>query len=103
MRSVANEAGALILEAPDYVQTRVLGAGTAESITVPAGAVYVNFGKPTAVDFFASYSGTAVVPGADVNDGTSNEQNPTLRRIVGITTISIISAGAAIVTASFYL
>jgi hypothetical protein len=89
------------LRAPAYIQVRVLAASTAESITVPTNAAFVAFSANC--DFYVSYdSDTAVVPGADVDDGTSNEMNPTVRYVPGLTSLSVISASACILTASFY-
>lgn len=93
------------LPAPDATQVmaRSLAASTAESITVPAGAKYVVFSATA--DFYANYSTTATVP-LDTTDGSASELNPTGRIVGGlipaISTISVISADACIVTASFY-
>jgi hypothetical protein len=99
MRSLSNENSSFILDAPDYTDAKLLAASTAEAFTVPAGANYVNFSSSG--DFYVNYSTTATVPG-DVTDGTASEYKPGLRCITGIATISIISAGTPIVTASFY-
>lgn len=89
------------LRYPGYIQARVLAASTAESITVPTNATFVVFSANC--DFYVSYDAdTAVVPSADVDDGTSNELNPTVRYVGGLTTLSVISATACILTASFY-
>lgn len=88
------------LPAPDYVCARVLAAGAAESITVPANARYAVFSKTG--DFYAKYSGAAAVP-TDTDDGTASELNPTIRDVTGVATISIISAGTPIVTVAFYV
>lgn len=90
------------LKRPDYVCARALTANVAEQITVPAGAAFVVFGAN--VDFFAAYGAnpTAVVPGADVDDGTSNEMNPISRVVAGDAKISVISASNGILTASFW-
>lgn len=89
------------LRAPQYIQARILAANTAESITVPTNARFVVFAANC--DFYVSYDAdTAVVPSADVDDGTSNEMNPTVRYIPGLTSLSVISASACILTATFY-
>lgn len=91
---------------PTYVSARLLGASVAESITVPAGAAYVRLAATA--DTFYSFSGAATVPG-DIDDGSACElmkaQGEAEWLIVppGATTISVISAGTPIVTASFYL
>lgn len=89
------------LRAPAYIQARVLAASTAESITVPTNATFVAFSANC--DFYVSYdSDTAVVPGADVDDGTSNELNPTVRYIAGLSSLSVISPTTCVITAAFY-
>lgn len=89
------------LRAPAYINARVLAANVAESISVPTYASFVLFSANC--DFYASYDAdTAIVPNADVDDGTSNELNPTVRYVPGLTSISVISASACILTASFY-
>lgn len=89
------------LRAPDYVDARVLAANTNETVTVPTGAAFVVFSAN--VDFYASYDGDdAAVPSGDVTDGSSNEMNPTVRYIAGITEIDIIAAEAGIVTMAFF-
>ena len=95
----------LALRAPDYVDTRVFAAATAEAHAVPTGGVYVVF--KANVDFYVRYnaaaSGTAAaVPAADVTDGSGCEMNPAIRFIGGIAELSIIPSGAGIVTMAFY-
>lgn len=90
------------LRYPGYIQARVLAANTAESITVPTNARYVVF-SGNCPDYYVSYDAdTAIVPNADVDDGTSNEYAPTVRFISGLTSLSVISPTACILTASFY-
>lgn len=95
--------GSLAIRPPAYVNSRALAAGVAEQISVPATATHVLL-QATA-DFYAAYgtNPTAVVPG-DVDDGTSNELNPTMRYLgYGQNAkISVISAATCIVTASFW-
>ena len=85
---------------PTYVLARSLAANTAESMTVPTDAKYVLFASTG--NFHVSYTTTATVPG-DTTDGTACELNPELRNIAGVTTISVISSAACIVTAAFYV
>jgi hypothetical protein len=99
MRSLSNEHNSFILDAPDYTDSKLLAASVAEAFTVPTDANYVNFSSSG--DFYVNYSTTATVPG-DIADGTASEYKPTLRRVTGVATISIISASTPIVTASFY-
>lgn len=90
----------LTLPFSNYVLTRVLAAGVAESFTVPAGAAVVVFSSNG--DFYANARGTAAVPAADVTDGSASELNPTSRACTPGGTISVISPYATIVTAAFY-
>lgn len=100
-----NDPGANPVDPPTYVSARVLAANTAESITVPAGAVYVRLAANA--DLYYSFAAAAVVP-VDTDDGTSNELlkqqgDAEYRKVPSVaTTLSVISAGVAIVTASFY-
>lgn len=99
--SVIQPQGAYALRVPAYVDHRVLAANTNETHTVPTGAKFVLFSATA--DFYASYDGdNAVVPNADVTDGTGNELNPTVRYIEGVAEIDLISASACIVTMSFF-
>lgn len=99
MKQLTKARTEVILDWPDYVLNRTVAASTAESITVPTGAKYVNFSAN--VDFYANYTTTATVP-ADVTDGSASELNPTMRGIAGVTTISVISASAGQISAAFY-
>ena len=88
----------------DYVLSKTLAASVAESFGTPDGAEFVAFSSNS--DFYANYTTTATVP-ADVTDGTASELNPTIRRLrfqdgTVIGAISVISAGAAQITASYY-
>lgn len=89
------------LRAPAYINARVLAANVAESITVPTNGSFVIFSANC--DFYVSYdSDAAAVPAADVDDGTSNELNPNIRYVAGLTSISVISPTVCILTAAFY-
>lgn len=48
----------------------MLGAGTAESYTVPAGAKYALI--TSALPFYGCLSGTAVVPTGEITDGSGS-------------------------------
>lgn len=86
---------------PQSTMARALAASTAESITPPTGSRYVIFSAN--VDFFVNCYTTATVPG-DTTDGTASELNPSGYSFDSgeLPTISVISAAAGIVTASFY-
>jgi hypothetical protein len=87
----------------DCVNAVALAAATAESITVPATASIVRL--VATLDSYVKFTGTATVP-VDTVDGTASELMPAGKEqwyyIKGLT-ISVISAGTPIVTASFYL
>lgn len=87
-----------------YVLSKSLAASTAEAFAVPTvsgqKAEFVVFSSN--VDFYANPYATAVVPG-DVTDGSAPELNPVAYQIPkDVDNISVISASAGIVTASFY-
>lgn len=97
--------GSFALRSPDYVDVRFFAAATAEAHAVPTGGNYVVF--QGTVDFYVRYNATAgaataVVPAADVTNGTGGEMNPTVRYIAGIVEISVIPAVAGTVTMAFY-
>jgi len=83
----------------DWIDSRSLGIATAEVQTVPEGARFVLFASTT--DFYAKMNAAAAVP-ADVVNGTASELNPTMRKVIGVATIGLISPAASIVTMSFY-
>lgn len=94
------------LDNPDYVDNYVLAAGVAETVTIPHRATHAFFSANA--DFFAKYTGTATVPGADIVDGTGSELNPTVRTFPATvspaaqTTFSIISAAGGILSIAYY-
>ena len=87
----------------NYVDTRVLAANTAETHNVPSGARVVLFAATAA--FYAKPGAAAVVPAADVTDGTGAELSPvgwTLPANDRITQITMNAPAAAVVTLAFY-
>lgn len=105
-KHLAGDKNTDVVVASRYINTRALAANTAETETVPTGvtggtAAYVVF--KCDADFWVCWSGsTAVVPAADVTDGTGSELNPTERYIGGVTTYSIISASASSISMAYY-
>jgi len=102
---------ASFFEVSDYVNNKVLAANTAESETVPTGRS-VAVVTPTA-DLWITRSGTAVVPSADVSDGSGDILIPAgqsraldvvhLRgNLSAMTAISMISASACIVSIEWF-
>jgi len=98
-----------VIDAPDYIDYRVLGAAAAETHTVPAGAK-VCVVIPNA-DCYIKAS-AATTPAADVTDGTGQMYCPagaarvfpcaTGSRYISAGGFSIISAVACIVALEFY-
>lgn len=86
-----------------YVQARALAASTAETIIPPSWAKFVLFACTD--NFYVNYTTTASVPG-DTTDGSASELNPSMRRLIrngsAISSLSVISAGTPVCTASFY-
>ena len=69
-QTVPNSVSGSAVPFPDWVDTVVLGAGTAESYVVPAGAKYVLI--TSALPFYGRTSGTASVPTTETTDGTGS-------------------------------
>lgn len=100
VESVKNE-----ITAPTYVDNRVLAANTAESFTKPSGVQWLWIGSTDTV--YMRFDGSAaVVPGADVADGTGSMPllagNGLLFNVRGITSGSVISAGTSVVGLAWY-
>lgn len=101
--TVKQEDGSYALKVPTYCNRHDVAANTAESDTVPSvnsvKATYVFFAATAACqDFYVNYTTTAIVPAGDVTDGTAPDHNPTVRFILGTSTISIISPNACSIT-----
>lgn len=101
--------GSYAIRQATTIDAKVLAAGVAESETVPSITSNGTTGKAKTVlfastcDFYADVNGTAAVPSADVTNGSASELNPTVRYLGGdVTTISLISADACVITMSFY-
>lgn len=94
------------IQQADYIDARVLVAGVAESQAVPTGAKYVIINSiddnGASIGIYCLMDGTAVIPSTDVTDGTASEINPGIRYISGVSTISVISPVACVVTFMFY-
>ena len=86
-------------EAPTYVNAKSLAASTAESFTVPTGAVRVIFSATC--NFYANPTTTATVPG-DVTNGSASMLNPNGWGVRDVTTISVIAPTTCVITAAFY-
>ena len=84
-----------------YVDARVLGAGVAETVTVPSDAdfVIISSDQPS---YYIRKGGAAAVPAGDVTDGTAAAHNVAFREVERGTTFSVISPTAGIVTFEWY-
>lgn len=90
---------------PTYVNARALGAGVAESVTVPTGAKYVTVHTSIANTTYVQFDGTtATVPGDTTNGSSAMIIGPEGHTFIvdNIRTISVISSGAPVVTFAFY-
>jgi hypothetical protein len=91
-----------VIGVPMYINSYVLTASTAKTITPPAGARYCIFSSTG--NFLARYDGSAAtVPSSDITSGGGSEINPVARCIAGITSFSIISPNTPIVSIAFYM
>jgi hypothetical protein len=91
---------AYVLSPPGYINNYVLTANAAQNVTVPEGSGIAIFSGTA--DFYVNWRDTAVVPGANVTDGTGSELNPGARYTEGISMFSIIAPADAKVTIQFY-
>ncbi len=84
-----------------YVDNIVLAAATAETVTRPSGAVVAVFAADQ--DFYVDWDGgTAIVPSVDKTDGAGVELNPAAREMGDLSTISVISPNACVLTIAWY-
>lgn len=96
------------LHAPNYVNVTALGASSAVTLTIPAGAVLVEL-KASLVDVYVKWGSTGASTGA-ASDGTGSElvplQSAGIRRNIGstfaTTSISVISTAAGTLTQSWW-
>ena len=86
----------------NYVNSYLLAAATAETVTWPTGATHCNIVGVSGVDYYVS-TGTATVPAADATDGTASARNSAQRqRSEGEDGFSIISAAVTVITVEFW-
>lgn len=93
----------IMLEYPrmtTWVDNRVLAAGVAETVTVPASCNFMVFGSNAI--FYLRSGGAAAIPGADVTDGTGVAVSPSARRVTPAATFSLIAPAATIVSMECY-
>ncbi len=84
----------------DYNNAYVLVANTAQTVTVPSDVQYVSFAATG--NFYVSFTTTAVVPTVTDETGGVPELNPTIRRISGLGSFSVVSDSTPTVIVSFY-
>ena len=92
--------GLFAIDALAYKHHRVLAANTVETFAVPTDAKFVLFS--CTADFYVDFAATAAVPSADVTDGSGVDLNPTVRRLNGVTNISVISESGCKLTMIFF-
>jgi len=101
-RFYRNYAGDQTFAVPQgYVNSYLLTATTAKTITIPTGSRYVIFAA-TADIWVRIGTGTATIPVGDTTNGTGSELNPVCRWIEGETQMSVVSAYAAKISITFY-
>ena len=71
--------------------------------SIPARSKMVFFSASQGFDFYASLTGTAVVPSGDTTDGSANViLNPSVRSVSGATNISVATAGTGILVLEYF-
>ncbi len=112
MPDSTGHASTLVAPASRFITNHSLTASLAKTITVPAGANWVNF-SPAANLWVNFNGGNAVIPSADVTDGSGTYFNPPMMYIgpiyagggllyPALTTISVISDTTWVLTAMWY-
>jgi hypothetical protein len=83
---------------------RTLAADVAEYVNVPSNAKRVVFGSSGtfACRYNAAQAGTGAASFADATGGDTNEVNPTVRYLVGVTELSLIAKGDVYVSMTFF-
>lgn len=91
---------AFLRNPPTHVEARRLTASAAEMHSVPLGAAIVAFSATG--DFYARANAPAMVPSADVTDGSAAELNPTQWALDGVSSIGLIADTNTTVTMTYY-
>ena len=85
----------------DYVESVVLSAGTAQSVSVPAGAKFVMFSS--SADFWMKEGSTVAVRGATTTNGSGGELNPYIRKLNSdVRQVSVVAADTCHISIAFY-
>ena len=85
---------------PTYINAAALIASVETILTVPVGANCCIFSADG--DFYARADATAVIPSANIIDGSAAELNPAQWDVHDITTLHVIAPDITILTLSFY-
>ena len=86
----------------DVIYNVALSSGIMKSISRPAGSIIVVFSHTSVNNLYCRFDGTVTVPSGDILDGTAGEVNPTIRSLVGASTINLIADGDMNVSLSFF-
>lgn len=104
MKTLTKTIKTYALDKYPYTNARLLAASTAESLTIPPWAKYAVFSGN--IDCWLDERKTAVIPAADITDGSSPIYIPAgtkeVRNIEGVAAMSVISASAGIFTTEYY-
>ncbi|MBF0549736.1 MAG: hypothetical protein HQK60_04300 [Deltaproteobacteria bacterium] len=84
----------------DYIDNLILNANLAVNHAVPIGYRVAIFSCTQ--DFWVRANGTAFIPVDDVSDGQGCEFNPVVYDLTDVASISLISAGDAVISLAFY-
>jgi len=97
----ADSSDALIPPFSDYVNSYLMVASTAQTVTWPPGSKFCSINSLN--DYYCRVGGTATVPSATVTDGTASAYNPS-QRSRGDTEVSfsIISPTAQTIVIEFW-
>lgn len=102
MKFNRNNAGDQTFAVPrGYINSYLLTASTAKTITIPTGARYAVFAATSDI-WVRIGTGTAAIPAGDTVDGTGSELNPVCRWVENETQMSVISAFAAKISIAYY-
>lgn len=88
------------LNAPDCCLVVMLSAGVPKQVAVPSGAA-VMLASCTGL-FWVRYGGPAVLPTADILDGTAPELNPAARSVAGLSSLGLVAPADCVLNLSFY-
>jgi hypothetical protein len=90
----ANQYPVYGLGMPDHRDALVLEANTAKDYTIPTGAKTLYIVCVGTANIWVNPDDTAVIPAADITDGTAPIANPMMIGVSGLTSLSIIADAA---------